>query len=113
MYYPMKVVRDRQYKLIWNIAHPLPYPFASDLWAAPTWQDVYQKGPDALYGKRTVKAYIHRPAFELYDLKSDPDEIHNLAKEAKYAKVLGGMKEKLRAFQKRTGDPWVLKWDYE
>ena len=31
MYYPMRVVRDRSYKLIWNIAHGLPYPFASDL----------------------------------------------------------------------------------
>ena len=31
MYYPMRVIRDKQYKLIWNIAHPLPYPFASDL----------------------------------------------------------------------------------
>ena len=34
MYYPMRVVRDSNYKLIWNIAHQLPYPFASDLWAA-------------------------------------------------------------------------------
>ncbi|HQU43619.1 MAG TPA: sulfatase, partial [Pirellulales bacterium] len=68
MYYPMRVVRGRRYKLIWNIAHPLPYPFASDLWDAPTWQDVYAKGGDALYGRRTVAAYIHRPPFELYDL---------------------------------------------
>jgi N-sulfoglucosamine sulfohydrolase len=36
-----------------------------------------------------------------------------LAKDAKYAKVLAAMKEKLKAFQKRTGDPWVLKWEYE
>ena len=27
MYYPMRVVRDGNYKLIWNIAHPLPYKF--------------------------------------------------------------------------------------
>ncbi|MCA9211655.1 MAG: sulfatase, partial [Planctomycetales bacterium] len=33
MYYPMRVVRGSRYKLIWNIAHPLPFPFASDLWA--------------------------------------------------------------------------------
>jgi N-sulfoglucosamine sulfohydrolase len=31
MYYPMRVVRSGRYKLIWNIAHPLPFPFASDL----------------------------------------------------------------------------------
>ena len=28
LYYPMRVVRTRRYKLIWNIAHGLPYPFA-------------------------------------------------------------------------------------
>ena len=43
MYYPMRVYRDREYKLIWNIAHPLPYPFASDLWAASSFQAQYQK----------------------------------------------------------------------
>jgi N-sulfoglucosamine sulfohydrolase len=109
----MRSVRDRRYKLIWNIAHPLPYPFASDLWEAPTWQDIHKKGMDAVYGKRTVRAYIHRPRFELYDLESDPDEIHNLAQDPKYAGVLDERKAKLRAFQKRTGDPWLLKWDYE
>jgi N-sulfoglucosamine sulfohydrolase len=113
MYYPMRVVRTRKYKLIWNIASPLPYPFASDLWAAPTWQEVYRRGPDALYGKRTVKAYIHRAPFELYDLEKDPDEIHNLAGDAKHAGVLAELKGKLRDFQKRTRDPWILKWDYE
>ncbi len=113
MYYPMRVVRGRRYKLIWNIAHPLPYPFASDLWAAPTWQERYQKGPKTLYGKRTVESYIHRPAFELYDLESDPDEVKNLAGDEKHAKRLKELQAKLRAFQKRTEDPWALKWRYE
>jgi N-sulfoglucosamine sulfohydrolase len=112
MYYPMRVVRGRQYKLIWNIAHGLPYPFASDLWASATWQGVRQRG-ERLYGKRTVESYIHRPAFELYDLKADPDEIHNLAGDPQCAAVLEELKAKLRAFQKRTRDPWVLKWEYE
>lgn len=113
MYYPMRVVRDRQYKLIWNLAAPLPYPFASDLWEAPTWQAVYKQGPEALYGQRTVKAYIHRPAFELYDLKNDPQEIRNLAGDPQSAKLLAEMQTQLKAFQKRTNDPWIMKWDYE
>jgi N-sulfoglucosamine sulfohydrolase len=113
MYYPMKVVRTREYKLIWNIASGLPYPFASDLWAAPTWQDRYRQGPDTLYGKRSVKDYIHRPAFELYDLARDPDESKNLAGDPNYAKLLAEMKAQLKEFQERTADPWILKWDYE
>jgi N-sulfoglucosamine sulfohydrolase len=113
MYYPMRVVRDRKYKLIWNLAHPLPYPFASDLWEAPTWRDIFRNGPEAVYGKRTVKAYIQRPSFELYDLESDPDEVRNLAGDAKHAKVLEELKNRLKAFQKRTSDPWISKWEYE
>lgn len=113
MYYPMRVVRTRDHKLIWNIAAPLPYPFASDLWAAPAWQDRYRQGPETLYGKRTVKDYIHRPAFELYDLTADPDETKNLADDPNHAKLLNEMKTELKAFQERTADPWVLKWEYE
>ena len=112
MYYPMRVVRDRDYKLIWNVAHGLPYPFASDLWAAPTWQDRYQQGPDTMYGPRTVYRYIHRPEFELFDMRSDPYESTNLADDPAYAEVLEEYKSKLRDFQRRTSDPWLLKWEY-
>ncbi len=139
MYYPMRVVRDRQYKLIWNIASGLPFPFASDLWASATWQQVWQGGkgtkyaetgsgevrplpeaamfregrPDALYGVRTVQSYIMRPQFELYDIAKDPWEAHNLAYDPAYAEVLERYQARLRDFQSRTSDPWVLKWVYE
>jgi len=113
MYYPMRVVRDGRYKLIWNIAHPLPYPFASDLWAAPTFQDIYKQGMDEYYGPRTVRQYIHRPQFELFDLETDPLESNNLAEIEKYQTVLDDLKSKLKSFQKETKDPWIMKWNYE
>jgi N-sulfoglucosamine sulfohydrolase len=113
MYYPMRVVRERRYKLIWNIAHGLPFPFASDLWASATWQQVHRQGEDARYGARTVHDYVHRPAFELYDLAQDPAEGHNLAGDPAHAAVLAELKARLRAFQERTSDPWGLKWTYE
>ncbi|MHC4203483.1 MAG: sulfatase family protein [Planctomycetota bacterium] len=112
MYYPMRVVRRRRYKLIWNIAHGLDYPFASDLWAASTWQATI-KGGKKYYGKRTVDAYLHRPKFELYDLQNDPHEVINLADDPKHKKVLAELKAEMKTFQKRTKDPWLLKWDYE
>ncbi len=113
MYYPMRVVRERRYKLIWNIAHPLQYPSSTDLWAAPTWQERYRQGPETLYGQRTVQAYLHRPKFELYDLENDPDEVHNLAESEEHAAVLTRLQKRLKDFQKKTEDPWILKWDYE
>ncbi len=113
MYYPMRVVRDRKYKLIWNIAHPLPYPFASDLWAAPSWQAQWNKGQSAPYGKKTVREYIHRSQFELFDISADPNEAVNLAADKKYAPILEEYKAMLKKFQSSTQDPWILKWKYE
>ena len=112
MYYPMRVIRERKHKLIWNIAHGLEYPFASDLWESSTWQAALQRG-DKFYGKRSIDAYLHRSEFELYDLDEDPYEIKNLAGDAKYEKLLGELKEKLKSFQKRTNDPWIIKWQHQ
>jgi N-sulfoglucosamine sulfohydrolase len=113
MYYPMRVVRSGKHKLIWNIAYPLPFPFASDLYGSATWQDALKHGKDYLYGKRSISAYEHRPQFELYDLETDPDELQNLAKDSAHRDTLASLQQKLRQFQKRTGDPWILKWQHE
>lgn len=113
MYYPMRVYQDKQYKLIWNIANKLDYPFASDLWAASSWQAQFKKGLDAPYGTKTVGQYINRPRFELFDLASDPYEAKNLSEDPNYAQILQAYKKKLRAMQKELEDPWVLKWKYE
>ena len=112
MYYPMRVVRTRTHKLIWNIAHPLPYPFASDLYESGSWQGALTRQLPT-FGPRTVQAYTQRPPFELYDLERDPLESTNLATHAEQAKLLADLKARIKAFQERTGDPWVIKWQYE
>ena len=112
MYYPMRVVRTRTHKLIWNIAHPLPYPFASDLYASKSWQGALTRKM-TMFGPRSIKDYVQRPQFELYDLEHDPLESNNLASDPKYAQLLAELKEKIKRFQERTGDPWVIKWSYE
>lgn len=113
MYYPMRVVRERQYKLIWNLAHGLPYPFATDLWISSTWQQAMQAGPQANYGPRSVQEYLHRPKYELYDLQADPWEGKNLAADPKHAATLARLIEKLHKFQAQTHDPWSMKQLYE
>ncbi|MEM6885556.1 MAG: sulfatase [Verrucomicrobiota bacterium] len=110
MYYPMRVVRAGDYKLIWNAAYQLPYPFASDLWIASTWQEVL-RNKKATYGVRPVNDYLNRPEFELYHLKEDPDEIHNLATSSEHAETLEKLKNKIKTFQIETDDPWYILWD--
>lgn len=113
MYYPMRVVRDSKFKLIWNIAHQLPYPFASDLWAASSWQAQYQTSLDAPYGMKTVGDYINRAKFELFDIANDPHETKNLALDPAYNDTLVRYQKKLKDLQKQMEDPWIMKWDYE
>jgi N-sulfoglucosamine sulfohydrolase len=112
MYYPMRVVISGEHKLIFNIAHELPYPFASDLYNSPTWQGVLSRG-DEDYGSRTVDAYLHRPRFELYNLVDDPWESHNLAEDPDHAHRLSELQAELQQWQVETSDPWELKWRYE
>lgn len=111
-YYPMRTIRTRAHKYILNLAHPLPFPFASDLYASETWQGVLKRG-DTTMGKRTVGQYVRRPREELYDLTKDPDELTNVAGDAKYAAVLADLRERVKAWQKATRDPWVVKHTYE
>ena len=109
----MRVVRGKKFKLIWNIAHKLDFPFASDLWAASSWQAQYERGPDARYGRKSVRNYLQRPEFELYDLQSDPDEINNLASQSGYLQTLNSFKERLRELQAELQDPWRRKWEHQ
>jgi N-sulfoglucosamine sulfohydrolase len=112
MYYPMRVLRDKNYKLIWNIAYGLDYPFASDLWASSTWQSIYINNSE-FYGQRTVKAYLNRQEFELYNLEKDPDEINNLAYDKTYKSLLDEMQQKLKEKQRSTSDPWLIMWEHD
>lgn len=113
MYYPMRAVVERRYKLIWNLAYPLEFPSAMDLWRSSTWRRQHQLGPDAPYGVRTVGRYLNRPEFELFDLESDPNEAKNLADDSAHAATLARLKTKLQAFQRETADPWLIKWRRE
>ena len=111
-YYPMRMVRTDRYKLILNLAHQLPYPFASDLFASATWQATL-KSERSHYGKRKINEYIFRPRYELYDLQKDPHEIANLAEDPGYKTVLSDLMGRLKEYQKNTRDPWFSKYTYE
>jgi N-sulfoglucosamine sulfohydrolase len=112
MYYPMRAIRERGFKLIWNIAHKLDFPFAADLWESSTWQSVIRREGTS-YAGRSIEAFLHRPEFELYNLVDDPLETRNLATDSKYSEKLAQLEEKLRQFQENTGDPWIVKWQRE
>jgi N-sulfoglucosamine sulfohydrolase len=107
MYYPMRAVRTRRHKLIWNLAHPLPYPLASDIWNSPSWQSILRR-EDGRMGQRSVESYLHRPEYELFDLEKDPDELRNVAGDRGYDAVLSELRGRIRTMMEETRDPWLM-----
>ena len=51
--------------------------------------------------------FARRPAEELYDLKRDPDQVHNLAADPSYTEIRTNMSRRLLQTLKSTGDPRV------
>ena len=105
-YYPMRALRTREYKYILNIAAPLEFPIAGDIVSSPTWQVVAAR-PSVGLGARTVQAFLHRPAEELYDLRQDPSEVRNLAADPAHREVLERMRAEMTKFRAETHDPWL------
>lgn len=110
-YYPMRAVRTKRWKLLYNIAWKLDYPTASDLYSSATWQATLRD--DVPMGSRGVDTYLHRPRLELYDLENDALELHNLADDPAHADRVADLVARIQDFQQATNDPWFHKWIYE
>jgi len=111
-YYPMRTLRDRRYKLIWNVTWRAEYPLPIDTWERRTWRGLMES-KSTMFGPRTIDQYLHRPQIELYDLETDPWEVQNLADEPVHAERRKQMTERLLERLVATEDPWLLKYHPE
>jgi len=60
------------------------------------------------YSKHFDMAFAVRPEFELYDLKSDPDQVRNVAADSTYARILRELTDRMMNQLRDTGDPRVI-----
>ena len=105
-YYPYRVVRGRRYKYVRNLAWELPMPIPGDLYLSPTWGAVRERGL-TMMGERAVERVLHHDREALFDLESDPLELHNRIEDAALADVAEGMRERLTSMRIGTRDPWL------
>lgn len=106
---PARCVRTARYKYIFNLAPENEYTTHMDksknhdggreYWS--TWEEAAKKDPRAA---AILKRYHWRPREELYDIETDPYEVHNLAGDPAYADVQSDLKARLVAWRAEQGD---------
>jgi N-sulfoglucosamine sulfohydrolase len=110
--YPMRSLRTRDWKLILNL-HP-DFQFTTHIDLAPTgdkpgywggyWESWIRAAETNAAAAAQVKRYHHRPAVELYDLRGDPHEQHNLAGDPAQAIRAKQMRAELESWMRDQGD---------
>lgn len=123
MGYPQRAVRTHQYLYIRNFA-PERWPAGSprriengeltpmhsayhDIDAAPTLEIMTKQADDPYFNRYLYLAAGKRPAEELYQIKSDPGCINNLALNPDYEKITERLRNRLSDKLEETGDPLV------
>lgn len=115
-FFPQRAVRNDRFKLIENLLpgelHP-DYEFTLKKMAG----EVKNSSPEVTIDYHAViakaapevrAAYARMrqpPRFELYDLKNDPYEFHNLAQQTEHAETLKELQQRLTEWRQRTKDP--------
>lgn len=113
--YPCRAIRTNDYLYVWNIE--------PDLWPAGDPQMHFAVGPYGDVDNTPYKAFLlehqetpefrpffelgmgKRPAEELYDLHTDPDQVRNVAADPAKAKVVKQLRERVEKWMLATGDP--------
>jgi len=98
--YPIRSVRDKRYKLIMNLTPEAAY-MEKHVMNSKVWT-CWING-DA-HAKEMAERYVHRPAIEFYDTKTDPWELNNLASDKKYATKIAEMKRLIEQWMQEQGD---------
>lgn len=129
--YPQRAIRTADYLLIINFKpdrNPLGDPYNLDGPNPPTVEELTEitfvtlpdddAGPtkawlvsqrdDPQWKPLFELAYGKRPREELYDLKKDPHQVHNVAADPAYAAIREELERQLMAELQQTGDPRLI-----
>ncbi|MGQ8335475.1 sulfatase family protein [Sunxiuqinia sp. A32] len=105
--YPIRSIRNNQYKLIVNLSPELKY-FEKHLMnpnKESYWDSWVRDAETSVEAKHWVDRYISRPAIEFYDIENDPWELNNLASEENLQPIIRKMEKELYNWMKKQGDP--------
>jgi arylsulfatase A-like enzyme len=102
---PIRSVRTSRYKLIFNAAPHFPYRPAWDLENSPTWKAYQELGKAGKLEPHHLRLLQPaRPLVEMYDLKADPDEFHNIVDDPAHAQGRADLLKRLSEWMHQTYD---------
>ena len=116
-YFPIRAVRTDRYKYILNLSPERAYTShitnsnnferngGEQLW--DSWLKLANSDPEA---RKYIRTYQHRPKEELYDLKTDPHELNNLADDPEFEDVKDRLRQKLKDWMNQQGDKGREAW---
>ena len=100
-----RALRSEQFKYVRNYFSDLAATPPADAVRSPTFQTMrHLRDSGKLTQAQKDSFQKPRPAEELYDLNSDPDEMNNLAADPGYASTLAKFRQQLETWQKETHD---------
>ncbi|MBD3288519.1 sulfatase-like hydrolase/transferase [candidate division KSB1 bacterium] len=116
--YPIRAIRTHDYLYIWNVKpdrYPAGNPSGSgepegfhDIDPCPTKTYLLENRNDKTVKKYFELAVAKRPEEELYDIKNDPECIHNLAAAPEFKSIAKKLRAELEKELTEQGDPRML-----
>ena len=106
---PARMLRTSQHKYILNLAPEILYTTHMDLakdhdGGREYWDSWREKSFKDQHAAAVLWRYHNRPKEELYDVESDPHEMHNLANDPKYAKLMEQYRKEMASWRKQQND---------
>lgn len=109
MYYPMRSIRTKHFKLLHNLNYLMPFQIDQDFFISNTFQDLLNRTREGIstHWYKNLKQYYYRSQWEFFDLSTDPQERINQIKNEKYTEIIKYLKEQLHQWQNITSDAWI------
>lgn len=105
---PSRMLRTQHFKYILNLAPEIKYTTHMDRVKREGVNEYWESWRDKSFTEKHAAAvlwrYHNRPVEEFYELKSDPEEIQNLAADPKYSEKLKDFRKQMNSWRAQQGD---------
>ena len=102
--YPMRCIVDSEYGYILNLWHDGETRFKNESQAGLTFNAMAQASINDDVVKQRTEFFEFRVPEELYNIKTDPDSLHNLADDTSYNHIINKMRDSLISYMETTCD---------